>query len=103
MLLIDFKNTVDRYHETISSNNVLEAGEVLGIDTTGSYSGHQVTTKLYENIKDALQTDDAETEKITRNTLLKLQDELVYRHVLYNEDPVVYLRTLKVINDSCID
>ena len=101
MFLVDFKNTVDRYHATIFSSNVLEACKVLGIDATGNYSGHQVTTKLYENIKDALQTDNAETEKITRSALLKLQGELVYRHVLYNEDPVVYLKTLKVINDSC--
>lgn len=101
MLLTDFKNTVDKYKATILSRDLLEACNVLGIDTSRGYSGRQVTTQLYANIKDALQVDSLEPDKISRTTLLNLQSELIYRHVLYNEEPVEYLRTLKVINDSC--
>jgi len=102
MLLDDFKKAVDSYSTTISPDNILHACEQLGIDTSSGYSGHQVTSKLYENIKEALKFDNKEEpEKISRSKLLKLQSELVYRHVLYNEDPVEYLKTLKVINDSC--
>lgn len=101
MLLEDFKNTVDRYSATISPDNLLEACVQLGIDTSSGYSGHQVTSKLYENIKNALKFEKEEPEKISRNKLLKLQSELVYRYVLYDEAPVEYLKTLKVINDSC--
>lgn len=101
MLLADFKNTVDRYNATILSRDANEACEVLGIDTSLGFSRQQITKQLYENIKAALQVDNSDTDKISRNKLLNLQSELIYRHVLYEEDPVEYLRTLKVINDSC--
>lgn len=101
MLLADFKNTVDRYNATILSKDVNEACEALGIDSSRGFSGHQITKQLYENIKAALQVDNSDIDKISRNKLLNLQSELVYRFVLYNEDPVEYLKTLKVVNDSC--
>ncbi|MEK0336544.1 MAG: hypothetical protein QQN41_03815 [Nitrosopumilus sp.] len=102
MLLDDFKKTVDLYSANIPSDNLLQACQQLGIDTTRGYSGHQVTQELYKNIKEALAFDSkATTNRISRTQLLKLQSELVYRHVLCNEDPVEYLITLKVLKDSC--
>jgi hypothetical protein len=101
MLLDDFKNTVDSYSATISSNNVLEACKQLGIDTSRGYTKHQATRKLYENIKEALKFSKSEQEKISKIKLLKLQSELVYRHILYDENPIEYLKILKIINDSC--
>jgi hypothetical protein len=101
MFLDDFKNTVDRYSVTISSSDILGACKQLGIDTSRGYTIHQITNKLYEHIKEALKFDKSEQEKISRIKLLKLQSELVYRHVLYGENPVEYLKILKVINDSC--
>lgn len=102
MLLNDFKNAVDRYSGTITNINLLQVCQHLGIDTTTGYSRGQVTEKLYQNIKDSLKFDSHNSQEgISRTALLKLQSELIYRHVLYNEDPAEYLKILKVINDSC--
>ncbi len=102
MLLADFKETVDKYSSTIITDDLLQTCQQLGIDTSRGYSGHQVTEKLYQNIKNSLAFDSQNTtDKISRTKLLKLQSELIYRHVLFNEDPVEYLKTLKVLNDSC--
>ena len=102
MLLDDFKHAVDSYPETISLDNFQHVCEVLEIDTTHGYGRSQVTDRLYQNIRDALHLENKDNpDKISKTKLLKLQSELVYRHVLYDEDPVVYLKTLKVIQDSC--
>lgn len=102
MLLEDFKKTVDTFTATIRNDNLLDACNQLGIDTSRGYSGRQVTSKLYENIKEALTIDTKETpEKISRTQLLKLQSELVYRLVIYKEEAEQYLIILKIINDSC--
>ena len=102
MLLDDFKNTVDKYSVTISSNNTLGVCEQqLDIDLSRENTKHQVTNKLYENIKEVLKADKSEQGKISKVELWKLQAELVYRYVLYDENPIEYLKVLKVINDSC--
>jgi hypothetical protein len=102
MLLDDFKHAVDIYSATISPDNLENVCEVLEIDTTHGYGRSQVTDKLYQSIRDALHLNNEDNpEKISKSKLLKLQSALVYRHVLYDEDPVEYLKTLKVIQDSC--
>ncbi|WP_458626481.1 hypothetical protein [Winogradskyella sp. PC D3.3] len=102
MLINQFKETVDKYSENIDKTNILSVCKQLGIETKQGYSERTVTKKLYENIKNSLLFDSKKTEnKITRTRLLKLQSELVYRYVLYDEEPIEYLKILKVINDSC--
>jgi hypothetical protein len=102
MLLDDFKKTVDSYSATIPSGNLLEICEHLGIDTSSGYSRNQVSDKLYENIKESLAFDSKIAhEKISRAELSKLKSELVYRYVLYKEDPVEYLNILELVV-SCL-
>lgn len=102
MLLDDFKHAVDSCSATISPDNLEQVCQELEIDTTNGYGRSQVTDKLYQSIRDALHLDSEDNpDKISKRKLLKLQSELVYRHVLYGEDPVEYLKTLKVIQDSC--
>ena len=101
MLLDDFKKMVDRYPATIPSDNLSEAYSRLSLDSSKGCSREQVTKKLCQNIKEALRLDKSATEKISKTGLLKLQSELIYRHLLYGEYPAEYLKTLKVINDSC--
>jgi len=102
MLLDDFKRAVDGNSATITPDNIEQVCEVLEIDTTHGYGRNQVTNKLYKNIRDALHLDSEDNpDKISKSKLLKLQSALVYRHVLYNEDPIEYLETLRVIQDSC--
>lgn len=102
MLLDDFKHAVDSYSATISPDNLEQVCQVLEIDTTNGYGRSQVTDKLYQSIRDALHLDsESNPDKISKSKLLKLQSALVYRHVLYGEEPVEYLKTLKVIQDSC--
>jgi hypothetical protein len=101
-LLAQFKETVDKYSANITSDNLIDISKQFGIDTTRGYSAHQVSQIIYGKIKESLKIDsEKEPEKISRTRLLNLQAELIYRHVLYNEDPVEYIMTLKVINDSC--
>ena len=102
MLLDDFKNAVDSYSATISLNNPEQVCEVLEIDTANGYGRSQVTDKLYQNIREAIHLNSEDkANKISRRNFLKLQSELIYRYVLYDENPVEYLKVLRIIQDSC--
>lgn len=102
MLLEDFKNTVDNYTTTISPDDIEQTCELLDIDITSGYSRSLVTDKLYENIRSALTLGNEEQiDKIAITNLLKLESELIYRYVLYDEEPIEYLNVLRVIQDSC--
>ncbi|MBP0613957.1 hypothetical protein J8J42_13005 [Chryseobacterium sp. cx-311] len=102
MLLDDFKHAVDSYSVTISPDNLEQVCEVLEIDTTNGYRRSQVTDKLHQNIREAIHLNRKDkANNISRRAFLKLQSDLVYRYVLYNENPVEYLKVLKVIQDSC--
>lgn len=104
MLLDDFKNLVDSYSTTFSPDNLEEVCKQLGIDTTHGYGRSQVTDKLYQNIREAILLNSAsKPDKISRTAFTKLQADLIYRFVLYNENPVEYLQVLRVIQDSCRD
>lgn len=101
-MLHDFKQLVDRYSETISSYNLEQVCKTLEIDTTQGYSRNQVLDKLYQNIREAIHLNrENKTNNISKRAFLKLQSDLIYRYVLYNENPVEYLKVLKVIQDSC--
>jgi hypothetical protein len=102
MLLDDFKHAVDSYSATISPDNLEQVCQVLEIDTKNGYGRSQVTDKLYQNIQEAIHLNRKDkANNISRRSFLKLQSDLIYRHVLYNENPVEYLKVLKVIQDSC--
>lgn len=102
MLLDDFKNAVDSYSTTFSPDNLEEVCKQLGIDTTHGYGRSQVTDKLYQNIREAIHLNsESKPDKISRTAFTKLQADLIYRYVLYNENPVEYLQVLRVIHDSC--
>lgn len=102
MLLDDFKHVVDNCPATISPNNLELICKVLEIDTTNGYVRSQITDKLYQNIREAIHLNrEDKADNISRRTFLKLQSDLIYRYILYNENPVEYLKVLKVIQDSC--
>lgn len=102
MLLDDFKNVVDSYSATFSPDNLEEVCKQLCIDTTHGYGRSQVTDKLYQNIREAIHLNsESRPTKISRTAFTKLQSDLIYRYVLYNENPVEYLKVLRVIQDSC--
>lgn len=102
MLLNNFKGLVDRFSATIISNDLSTAYAQLGLDGSTGCSSREVSDKLYSNIRESLQSDvESKSEYFTFEQIKKLQKELIYRHVLYGEDPVLYLRTLRVIQDSC--
>ncbi|MBE0650216.1 MAG: hypothetical protein IH595_05180 [Bacteroidales bacterium] len=102
MLLDEYKNLVDNYFATISPDNLQEVCKQLSIDTTNGYDRSQVTDKLYQNIRAAIHLNsENKAGKISRTTFLKLQSDLIYRYILYDENPVEYLKVLRVIQDSC--
>ena len=101
MLLVHFKKIVDQYPSNIEGGNHLGVCKQLGIDTKQGYSSHMVNSKLYDNIQKVLTVNSKSTDKISKLQLIRLQTELIYRYVLYEEDPIEYLQVLRVINDSC--
>jgi len=101
MLLDNFKNTVDKYSASISSDDIFLVCKELGIDTSNGCLQHMVSEKLYGNIKEALRFNSS-GDGISSVKLSKLQSELIYRYVLYDENPIEYLSILYTINNSCI-
>ncbi len=101
MLLTDFKNTVDSYSATLLSDNLGEAYEKLKMDGSGGHAARAVTDMLYEKINQALACSNGLPDKLRKTKVFGLQEVLVYRYVLYGENPVEYLQALKVIQDSC--
>lgn len=100
-MLLEFKNAVDSFAATISADNLKDACDLLGIDTTNGYGGSQISDKLYQIIRDAIHLNNEDEDKISRSAFFKLQTELIYRYILFDENPIEYLKVLQVIRDSC--
>ena len=102
MLLDDFKHAVDSHSATISLDNIEQVIEVLELETVEGFGRSQVEDKLYQNIREAIHLhSEGKSDKVSKTAFLKLQSDLIYRYILFNENPVEYLKVLRVIQDSC--
>ncbi len=102
MTLNDFKSIVDDSSATISNSSLEQVYSELNIDATNGHNGKEVSDKLYENIREIFQTNDKDVKNtISQAKFLKLESILVHRCVLYDEDPIEYLKIIKVIRDAC--
>lgn len=102
MLLQKFKEIVDKFPASLISNDVDEAYKILKLDRTKGITSGNVTQKIYENVSFSISLKEKSSDNdITRNRFLELKNELVYRYVIYNEEPLEYLKILDIINDSC--
>lgn len=101
-LLEKLKAIVDNI-DVLSDKNTLEDWyKLLNLDSKGGMSSREVSKQLYTNISNTISLKEIVSEKdIKRHKFIKLRDELVYRFVLYNENPIEYLQIISVINDSC--
>lgn len=98
MELNQFKELVNNSSALIPSK-LEEAYEYLNIPKTGDYLSRNISNNLYEKIRNALSVE--ETENIIKTKkILSLKDELVFRKVLYGENPEKYLQVFKVIRDA---
>ncbi len=101
-MLEKFKEAVDRFPATLISNDVDEAYKILNLDQTNGIASGNVTKKIYENVSSSISLKEKSSDNdITKNRFMQLKNELVYRYVIYNEEPLEYLKVLDIINDSC--
>lgn len=100
MLLLEFKKLVDESTSSLIFNDWEHACRELNIDTSAGYSRSMITDKLYEQIRNAFESNTTSNEKLSKINFIKLRKELVYRGVLYNEDPKVYLVVISTIQDA---
>lgn len=100
MLLEEFKKIVDECKSSLIYNDWEHAVKELGIDTSAGYSGSMVSYRLYEQIRSAFIGNTINNERLTKIRFLKLTQELVYRSVLYNEEPMWYLEIISIIQDA---
>lgn len=102
MLLEEFKRLVDKFPPTLYSNNLEEAYDVLKLDRKCFLTDSEVTNKIYSIISHSISLKERKKENdLKRQEFVNLRAELIYRYVLYNENPSEYLKILSVINDSC--
>ncbi|MFV8323544.1 hypothetical protein [Flavobacterium sp. LS2R12] len=98
MELNQFKELINNSSALIPSK-LEEAYVYLNIPKTGDYLSRDISNNLYEKIRNALSVE--ETENIIKTKkILSLKDELVFRKVLYGENPDKYLQVFKVIRDA---
>lgn len=100
MLLDEFKNLVDSLSSFAIPHDDYEVCRYLDIDTSKGFGRSQITNTLYHRISKALKQETDTEDKIPRKDFLVLQQELIYRHVLYSDNPISYLLVLRVIHDS---
>lgn len=102
MILENFKKIVDNYKSKLKRSDLNGYYDFLGIDSISGVSNVIISRKIYDNIKEAVSKKESITnDDIHRNELIKLREELIYRHILYNENPTKYLKIIRIILDSC--
>lgn len=100
-LLTDFKELVDCCEPTIDSDDLLNAYKTFGLETNKGMAPKRVTDIFYNNINQSLKHDKSSSdESMTKLQFRNLESELVYRYVIYDEKPLPYLMTIKVIRDA---
>jgi len=101
-MLQAFKKLVDTTNPTIEQfdKNIVKIYKHLNIDSSTSFTSQKINDTLYAQIRSALETTP-NNETIPKVNVRKLADELVYRFVLFDEDPIPYVKVLRVIQDSC--
>lgn len=102
MLLTHFKQIVDKAKPKILNENLTDAYNLLALDRSKGMSSSTVTKELYSRIRTVLQNDQTNKgSSLSKSSVLKLQSEFVYRHVLYNDEVLSYLEVLQILSDSC--
>lgn len=104
MLLENFKNLVDNTPQTLYTNELEEAYKTLKLDykTSLTLSESDITKHIYSTISSSISLKEKEEkENIKRLEFINLRNDLIYRYILFDENPIEYLKIISVINDSC--
>src|SRR5690242_16613289 len=100
-LLATFKKLVDSSKSNLDSEDLRAAYQILGLKSDKGLAPKRVTDILYSNIADALKYDSQpDADSMSKSQFQRLESELIYRFVIYSEDPSSYLMPISVIRDA---